>query len=331
MSARLATGGRIDRTPPAALHASTAAPDAASPATRWPPRCSPTASTWSAAASSTTGRAASSPPDPRNRTRWSRSTAAAGRREPNTRATMVPLVDGLVARSQNRWPSLRFDVGALAGSPRRCCRRASTTRPSSARAGGLAPALGAADPPHGRARPRARCARPGPLRQPLRPCDVLVVGAGPAGLAAALAAAEARRTRHPLRRAGRDRAAACWPIRAASTAQPAWTGWPTRCAACAPTRASRCCSRDHGLPLRRCRTSSPWRRCWTGPTGCASGCGRCAPSASCWPPAPSSGRIPFAGNDRPGVMLADAARTYAHRYGVLPGRRVVAGAAHDSG
>src|SRR5690349_16537258 len=32
------------------------------------------------------------------------------RHEPNTRATMVELYDGLEAESQNRWPSLRFDV-----------------------------------------------------------------------------------------------------------------------------------------------------------------------------------------------------------------------------
>src|SRR5690606_38419357 len=32
------------------------------------------------------------------------------RREPNTRATVVELYDGLEASSQNRWPSLKFDV-----------------------------------------------------------------------------------------------------------------------------------------------------------------------------------------------------------------------------
>ncbi|HEX6572436.1 MAG TPA: 2Fe-2S iron-sulfur cluster-binding protein, partial [Steroidobacteraceae bacterium] len=37
------------------------------------------------------------------------------RREPNTRATGVELYDGLEAASQNRWPSLRFDVNALNG------------------------------------------------------------------------------------------------------------------------------------------------------------------------------------------------------------------------
>ena len=35
------------------------------------------------------------------------------RAEPNTRATTVPLYDGLVATSQNRWPSLAFDLMAV--------------------------------------------------------------------------------------------------------------------------------------------------------------------------------------------------------------------------
>src|SRR3546814_19394378 len=34
-----------------------------------------------------------------------------GRFEPNTRATMVEIFDGLKATSQNHWPSLRHDVG----------------------------------------------------------------------------------------------------------------------------------------------------------------------------------------------------------------------------
>src|ERR1700759_5052037 len=38
----------------------------------------------------------------------------AARDEPNTRATMAELFDGLEARSQNRFPSLRFDLGAAA-------------------------------------------------------------------------------------------------------------------------------------------------------------------------------------------------------------------------
>jgi sarcosine oxidase subunit alpha len=38
----------------------------------------------------------------------------------------------------------------------------------------------------------------------------------------------------------------------------------------------------------------------------------------------------FADNDRPGIMLAGAARTYANRYGALPGRRVVVMTNNDS-
>jgi sarcosine oxidase subunit alpha len=38
----------------------------------------------------------------------------------------------------------------------------------------------------------------------------------------------------------------------------------------------------------------------------------------------------FAGNDRPGIMLAGAARTYLHRYGVKPGSRIVLATEHDA-
>ena len=36
-----------------------------------------------------------------------------GRVEPNLRATQIELYDGLVAKSQNRFPSLKFDVGEV--------------------------------------------------------------------------------------------------------------------------------------------------------------------------------------------------------------------------
>jgi sarcosine oxidase subunit alpha len=41
--------------------------------------------------------------------------------------------------------------------------------------------------------------------------------------------------------------------------------------------------------------------------------------------------IAFAGNDRPGVMLASAAATYVERFGVLPGDRVAVFTTNDSG
>ena len=37
----------------------------------------------------------------------------AARRTPNVRATVQELYDGLAATSQNRWPSLSFDIGAV--------------------------------------------------------------------------------------------------------------------------------------------------------------------------------------------------------------------------
>ncbi|WP_292525991.1 2Fe-2S iron-sulfur cluster-binding protein, partial [Mesorhizobium sp.] len=39
----------------------------------------------------------------------------AGRREPNLPATTLELADGMVAQSQNRWPSLAFDVQSANG------------------------------------------------------------------------------------------------------------------------------------------------------------------------------------------------------------------------
>ena len=38
----------------------------------------------------------------------------------------------------------------------------------------------------------------------------------------------------------------------------------------------------------------------------------------------------FAGNDRPGIMLAGAARTYLNRYGVAAGRTAVVFTTNDS-
>lgn len=55
-----------------------------------------------------------------------------GRREPNTRATDVFVYDGMVAQSQNRWPNLNLDIGAVWASSLPRCRLAFTTKPFSA-------------------------------------------------------------------------------------------------------------------------------------------------------------------------------------------------------
>ena len=113
------------------------------------------------------------------------------RREPNTRATVAELYQGLEAHSQNRWPSLKRDVGAInswlsplfvAGFyyktfmwPARFWER--VYEPAIRRAAGLGRASVEADP-DGYEKAHAFC-------------DVLVIGAGPAGLSAASSAARA--------------------------------------------------------------------------------------------------------------------------------------------
>ena len=113
----------------------------------------------------------------------------AARYTPNVRATQLELYEGLEADSQNRWPSLAFDVGAIndlispfipAGFyyktfmwPRAAWKSLYEPRIRAAAGLGRAPAL--ADPD----RYANRFAH----------CDVLIVGAGAAGLAAAAAAA----------------------------------------------------------------------------------------------------------------------------------------------
>ncbi|MCX8996710.1 sarcosine oxidase subunit alpha family protein [Rhizobiaceae bacterium BDR2-2] len=112
-----------------------------------------------------------------------------GRREPNTRATVAELFNGMEAISQNRWPSLSFDIGAVNGllSPFLGAGFYYKTfmwpaafwekvyEPLIRRAAGLGKASMQADPDR--------------YEKAWAHCDLLVVGAGAAGLMAALTAA----------------------------------------------------------------------------------------------------------------------------------------------
>ena len=110
---------------------------------------------------------------------------------PNTRATVQEIYDGLAAQSQNRWPSLRYDmlsVNDLAAPflsagfyyktfmwPRAFWE--GIYEPLIRRAAGL-----------GRLKPQNETAS---YEKAFAFCDLLVIGSGPAGLMAALTAARA--------------------------------------------------------------------------------------------------------------------------------------------
>ncbi|MXU65469.1 sarcosine oxidase subunit alpha family protein [Oceanomicrobium pacificus] len=255
------------------------------------------------------------------------------RMEPNQRATITELFDGLSARSQNHWPSLQFDIGAInarlsrflpAGfyyktfmQPRAAWKH--LFEPVIRKSAGLGPAPTQGDPDR--------------YEYFYAHTDVLVAGGGIAGLAAARAAAEAGArvllVEQDSRFGGRS---ATDGVVIDGTDAEAWVAEQVAALSAMPNvdlrlRTMAAGVYDHGYVTLYERAgdrdpgAAPVRhRLWrvrAGRTVTATGA--------------IERPISFAGNDRPGVMLASAVRDYIDLYAVSPGDRTVVVTATDDG
>ncbi len=258
----------------------------------------------------------------------------AGRAEPNTRATVQEIWPGLRTQSQNKWPNLKFDVGAVndrlymlfsAGFyyktfmwPKSFWDR--IYEPVIRNAAGLGKAPSEPDPDRYASR--------------YLHTDLLVVGAGPAGLAAAREAAQAG-----LRVTLVDENAemggsllsepgvkidgqAAWDWLAATLVELEERGVRLLCRTTAigyyhqnmlglVQRLT-----DH---LETPAESAPRERMW-----------RVRATQVILAQGALEKPLVFDGNDRPGVLLAGAAQTFLNRYGVRVGARAVVATSHDS-
>ncbi|CAH2598962.1 Sarcosine oxidase subunit alpha [Rhodovastum atsumiense] len=253
---------------------------------------------------------------------------------PNLRATQVELYEGLKAESQNRWPSLRFDLGALAGLagpfmppgfyyktfmwPRGAWDKFYEPRLRALAGLGRAPVAADAD------RYVSRYAH----------ADVLVVGGGPAGLAAALAAAEAGARVILCDEQAEFGGSLLADTTATIDGRPAALWLADTLAALHRHERVRLFSRTTAFGYYPHNMVGLAERV----TDHLAGPDPALPRERLWQVRAreivfAAGALErplvFPGNDRPGVMLADAARTYATRYGVRCGTRAVIVTAHD--
>jgi sarcosine oxidase subunit alpha len=244
------------------------------------------------------------------------------RRTPNVRATLLPLEEGLEARSVNCWPGVGLDLGALTGAfapmlPAGFYYKTfkwpgwGLFEPAIRRMAGLGTAPLEADPDH--------------YEEVAAEADVLVVGAGIAGLAAAVAAARAGARTRLLASGEQLGGALAWRAdpevaRLAGAARGLGVEIHTHTLAFGVY--------DHGLVAACERVSAEGRAELPG----------CVLRERLWKIRPraliiAAGAferpVVFPDNDRPGVMLAGAVHRYTGAYGVACGQRAVIAANTD--
>jgi len=259
----------------------------------------------------------------------------AARKTPNVRATVQELYDGLAANSQNRWPSLSFDVGAVndiaspffsAGFyyktfmwPKAAWKH--LYEPKIRAAAGLGVAPDQPDPDHYSSR--------------FAHCEVLVLGGGAAGIAAALAAAETGVRVILADEQPEFGGSLRFESGAKIDGQDGW-GW-------AQASIAKLAAMDNVRLLSRTTAFGYYAQNFVGlterVTDHLASPGNDQPRERLWQVRASkvilaTGAIErhmvFADNDRPGVMLASAARTYLNHHGVAVGRNVGVYTANDS-
>ena len=256
------------------------------------------------------------------------------RTEPNVKATMQELYDGLEARGQNAWPSVRFDLGAVnnllgrflaAGFYYKTFMGIPPLEWGSGtgmwmryerlirRAAGMGEASRLPDPDH--------------YEHAHAFCDVLVVGAGPAGIAAAGAAAESGLDVVLVEQdnllGGAQLSTPCGGSESIPSVQELESSGVR-----VMTRTTAFGLYDYNVAGLVERVTDhlpdppgylPRQRFWTLRTKytiVAAGA--------------IERHIAFGNNDRPGVMTAAAARTYLNRFAVLPGENIIIATNNDS-